>query len=114
MRKLREPPSWNRQGRCPGGNRPAHERSVFDPRRVVIIRDVAATLEILPVPTIALILRRTFELLLGDVGAVPPKAGVIAEGGPGDRIVVVAVTVQVVETYRLRSNLRMTYPVAME
>ena len=36
--------------------------------------DVAATLVIFPVPTIALILRRTCELLFGDVGAVSPKA----------------------------------------
>src|ERR1043166_8734958 len=83
-------PSENKQGRCAGGNRPAHERSVFDPRRVVIIIDVAATLVIFPVPTLALILRRTFELLLSNGGAVPSKAGVIAEGGPGDRIGVVA------------------------
>src|SRR4029453_15673698 len=72
------------------GNRPAHERSVFAPRRTVIIVDLAATLAIVPVPTIARVLRCTVELLLGDVGAVPTKAGVIAEGCPWDRIVVVA------------------------
>src|SRR4029453_17472037 len=64
--------------------------SVFDPRRVVIIGDLAATLEIFPVPTLALILGRTFELLLGDVGAVAAEASVILEGVPGDRIIVVA------------------------
>jgi len=55
---------------------------VFHQRRVVIITDVAATLVIFPVPTLALVLRRTFELLLSDGGAVPPKAGVILEGYP--------------------------------
>src|SRR2546428_2196890 len=87
---IQETPSEERQGRCSGGNRPAHERSVFHQRRVVIITDVAATLVIFPVPTIALVLRRTFELLLRDVGAVTPKAGVILESVPGDRIVVAA------------------------
>src|SRR5262245_2046018 len=83
-------PAEDRQGRRPGGNRPARERSVFSPRRAVIIVDLAATRAITPVPTIARVLRRTLELLLGDVGAVPPQAGVIGEGGPGHRIVVAA------------------------
>src|SRR4030095_2554055 len=77
-------------GLRPVGNRPAHERSVSVPRRTVIIVDPAATLAIVPVPTIARVLLRTVEPLLGDVGASPPKAGVIAEGCPRDRIVVVA------------------------
>src|SRR6267143_3173897 len=78
-----------RQGRRPVGHRPCRRRSVFDPRRVVIIGDLAATLKIFPVPALALILWRTFELLLGDVGAIAAKAGVILEGVPGDRIGVV-------------------------
>src|SRR5436309_2852511 len=71
-------------------HRPATKRSVFSPRRSVIIVDLAAPLPIVPVPTITRVLRRPFELLLGDVGAVPPQAGVILEGLPGDRIVVAA------------------------
>src|SRR4029450_6034108 len=59
---------------------------MFHPRRVVIIGDLAATLKVFPVPRIALVFWRTFELLLGDVGAVTPKGGVILEGVPGDRI----------------------------
>src|SRR4029450_7909955 len=66
------------------------ERSVFSPRRAIIIVDLAAPRAIVPVPTLARVLRRTFELLLGDVEAVPPQAGVIFEGLPGDRIVVAA------------------------
>src|SRR5439155_20101773 len=80
----------DRQGRRPVGNRPANELSVFSPRRAIIIVDMAATRAIFPVPTRARVLRRTFELLLGDVGTVPTKAGVILEGVPGDRIVVAA------------------------
>src|SRR5262245_24751986 len=38
----------------------------------------------------ARVLRRTFELLLSYVGAVPTQAGIIGERGPGDRIVVSA------------------------
>ena len=75
-------PSEKRQGRCPVGNRPAHEQLVFSPRRAVIIIDLAATRAIFPVPTRARILRRPLELLLSDGGAVPPKAGVILEGLP--------------------------------
>src|SRR4030095_9712980 len=74
----------------PVGNRPAHELSVFVPRRTVIIVDPAATLAIVPVPTLACVLRRPLELLLGDVGAGPTRAGVIVEGCPWDRIVVAA------------------------
>src|SRR5262245_11032414 len=85
-----ETPSEERQGRHPGGHRPAHEHSVCSPRRAIIIVDLAATRAIFPVPTIARVLRRTLELLLSNVGAVPPQAGVIVEGGPGDRIVVAA------------------------
>src|SRR5262249_53903312 len=71
-------------------NRPVYECLVVSPRRAVIIVDLAATGAIFPVPTMARVLRRLFQLRLGDVGAVPTKAGVIVEGGPGDRIVVTA------------------------
>jgi hypothetical protein len=66
------PPSEERQGRRPDGHRPAHARSVFSPRRAIIIVDLAAPLAIVPVPTRARVLRRPLELLLGDGGAVPP------------------------------------------
>src|SRR5262249_23641261 len=59
-------------------------------RRAIIIVDLAATRAIFPVPAITCVLRRTFELLLSNVGAVPTKAGVIGEGSPWDRIVVAA------------------------
>jgi len=71
-------------------NRPANERSVVSPRRAVIIVDLAAARAIFPVPTRARVLRRIFELLLGDVGTIPTQAGVIREGRPGNRIVVAA------------------------
>src|ERR671931_641434 len=81
-----------RRGRAaaPMGHRPAHERSVVSPRRAVIIVDLAATRAIFPVPTLARVLRRPFQLLLGDIEAVPPQAGVIRERVPGERIVVAA------------------------
>src|SRR5215475_8364903 len=78
------------QGRRPVGNRPANEHSVFSPRRAIIIVDLAATRAIVPVPITACVLWRTFELLLRKGGAVPPQAGVIREGLPGERIVVAA------------------------
>src|SRR4029453_8736683 len=81
----------------PVGNRPVHERSVSDPRRAVIIIDLAATLAIFPVPTRTRELRCTFKLLLGDVGPVPTKARVILERLPGDRIVVTADTQEAAE-----------------
>ena len=56
---------------------------MFHPRRVVIIGDLAATFVIFPVPSIALVFWRTFELLLGDGGTVTPKAGVILKRVPG-------------------------------
>src|SRR5215510_3546443 len=81
---------WPGQGRRPIGNRPAHKRSILEIRRAVILVDLATPLAIFPVPIIACVFRRTCELLLGDVEAVPTKAGVILEGRPGDRIVVAA------------------------
>src|SRR5262245_34765080 len=78
---------------------------MFPPRRVVIIGDLAATLKIFPVPSIALVFWRTFELLLGDVGAVPPKTGVILEGVPGDRIGVAADAQEAAKAERLFEKL---------
>src|SRR4030095_4589758 len=77
-----------RQGRRPRSHRPVKARSVFAPRRAVIVVDLAAPRAILPVPAIARVLWRALELLLRNGGAVPPQAGVIAERGPGNRIVV--------------------------
>src|SRR4029453_16784343 len=77
-----------RQGQCQVGHRPVKARSVVAPRCAVIVVDLAAPRAILPVPTIARVLGRPLELLLRNGGAVPPQAGVIAERGPGDRIVV--------------------------
>src|SRR5687767_3457615 len=79
-----------REGRHPWGHRPVNRRSVFSPRRAVILVDFTATLAIFPVPITASVLRCPFELLLGQVGAVPPKTGVIVEGVPGNGIVVAA------------------------
>src|SRR4030095_13233862 len=66
------PPAEERPSRRPRGHRPGHARSVFAPRRTVIVVDLAAPRALLPVPLIARVLWRPLELLLSDSGAVSP------------------------------------------
>jgi len=85
-------------------NRLANERLVTDPRRAVILVDLAATLAILPVPIITPLLRHPVELLLREVGTVTPKADVIAQSGPGDGIIVAANAQEATKTKWLSEN----------